>query len=213
MRSCLQPWQDALKFMCVLSTSSSVMQWVILVQHVKSYWSDTEGTSFVSLSQHRITHHDSCVTIKYLYMAIASNWFFVRTSTHLLVSFPDSPSLGMRLIIYTTITLATPRFYLAAMDFSPPLRDKIWEWPGDEVAITLDKDVLYNYLQSSLHDGICSLVLWWISFVSQMSSFCWSDLLMPPLTSTQWLQCCQGELTGMSTSSPPFSPTFPDLST
>ena len=102
MRSCLQPWQDALKFMCVLSTPSSAMQWVILVQHVRSYWSDTERTSFVSLSRRRITHHDSCVTIKYLYMAIASNWFFVRTSTHLLVSFPDSPSLGMRLIIDTT---------------------------------------------------------------------------------------------------------------
>ena len=31
---------------------------------------------------------------------------------------------------------ATPRFYLAAVEktpeFSPQLRDKIWEWPGDD---------------------------------------------------------------------------------
>ena len=67
----LQPSQDALKFVMLLSTPSSAMRWVILVQRVRSCWSDTERMSFVSLS--RITH-DSCVTIKYLCVAIASNW-------------------------------------------------------------------------------------------------------------------------------------------
>lgn len=66
-----QPSQDALKFVMLLSTPSSAMRWVILVQRVRSCWSDTERMSFVSLS--RITH-DSCVTIKYLCVAIASNW-------------------------------------------------------------------------------------------------------------------------------------------
>ena len=32
--------------------------------------------------------------------------------------------------------LATPRFYLAAVAaHSPWLRDKIWEWPGDEAKV------------------------------------------------------------------------------
>ena len=40
---------------------------------------------------------------------------------------------------------ATPRFYLAAVDFSPQRRDKIWEWPGDE-ATRLPTCILYLYI-------------------------------------------------------------------
>ena len=41
---------------------------------------------------------------------------------------------------------ATPRFYLAAVEKNR-LRDKIWEWPGNEATCIHDTVVFINYVQ------------------------------------------------------------------
>ena len=37
---------------------------------------------------------------------------------------------------------ATPRFYFTAGKFSPRLRDKGWEWPGDEARYKSERDLI-----------------------------------------------------------------------
>ena len=45
----------------------------------------------------------------------------------------DAKLWVLRLVLLSMFLLGTPRFYLVAVDFSPQLQDKMWEWSGNKL--------------------------------------------------------------------------------